>query len=69
MDSTATESPDLNQEDRMTLAIEHLRAHPDQSIRQIAKNFQLLRSTLQHRLRGRLLSRVTSQSPAKALSY
>ena len=52
MDSTATESLDLNQEDRMTLAIAHLRAHPDQSIRQVAKNFQLPLTTLQHRLRG-----------------
>ena len=62
MDSTATESLDLNQEDRMTLAIAHLRAHLDKSIRQIAKIFQLPRTTLQDRLRGRILSRITSQA-------
>jgi len=65
MDSTATESPDLNQEDRMTLAIAHLRAHPDQSIRQVAKTFQLPRTTLQRRLRGRISSQVTSQAQQK----
>jgi len=65
MDSTATESPDLNQEERMTLAIAHLRAHPDQSIRQVAKIFQLPRTTLQHRLRGRISSQVISQAQQK----
>ncbi|OCK87365.1 uncharacterized protein K441DRAFT_357896 [Cenococcum geophilum 1.58] len=65
MGSTATESPDLNQEDRMTLAIAHRRANPDQSIRQIAKNFQLPRTTFQHRLNGRISSQVTSQAQQK----
>ena len=62
MDSTATESLDLNQKDRITLEIAHLRAHLDKSIRHIAKIFQLPRTTLQHRLRGRILSRITSQA-------
>ena len=53
MGSTATESLDLDQYARMALAISHLQANPDQSIRQIARTFDLPRSTLNHRLNGR----------------
>ena len=67
MDSTATESPDLNQENRMTLTIAHLRANPDQSIQQVAKIFQLLRTTLQRHLRCRVLSKVTLKAQQKLL--
>jgi len=53
MGSTATESLDIDQDARMTLAISHLRANPDQSIRQIARTFNVLRLTLNHRFNGR----------------
>jgi len=53
MGSMATESLDLNQDAQMALAISHLQANPDQSIRQIAQTFGLPQSTLNHRLNGR----------------
>jgi len=56
MGSTATESLDLDQDTRMALAISHLQANPDQSIRQVARIFGLPQSTLNHCLNGRQLS-------------
>ena len=53
MGSTATESLDLDQDAQMALAISHLQANPDQSIRQIARTFGLPRLTPNHRLNGR----------------
>ena len=49
MRSTATKSLDLDQDAQIALAISHLQANPDQSIRQIAQTFGLPRSTLNHR--------------------
>jgi len=65
MGSTATESLDLDQDAQMALAISHLQANLDQSIRQIAQAFGLPQSTLNHNLNGRQLSRQFLQAQQK----
>jgi len=39
MDSTASESLDLDSEARIELAVAYFRAHPEQSIRELSKTF------------------------------
>lgn len=63
--STATESLDLDQDARITLTISHLRANPDQSIRQIARTFDVPRLTLNHRFIGRQSVQQYSQAQQK----
>jgi len=65
MGSTATESLDLDQDARITLTISHLRANPDQSIRQIARTFDVPRLTLNHRFIGRQSVQQYSQAQQK----
>jgi len=67
MGSMATESLNLNQDAQMALAISHLQANPNQSIRQIARTFGLPQSTLNHRLNGRQSSQEFSQTQQKLL--
>jgi len=58
---TKPESPSLNQEARMQLAVQRFNEDPTQSSRQLAYLLDLLLLSLGHRLRGRQSSKIYHQ--------
>lgn len=65
MDSTAVAPLELDQEARMQIAIKLLEANPDQSVRQLAKSYDLPQSTLNHRWKGRRSCKESHQAQQK----